>query len=97
MFDIREFFCTEEREILNNSVIQKMSRKQLLDDLSLQYEMNGGDEDYASILEHLSNKIKNLSEEEFEHLIACVPLETLWDSEEYNDDDEDLNEKEYKI
>ena len=91
MVEVKNLFITEERQILNDTITQEMTKKELLNDIALQYEMNG-DEDYREILKGLSDKITSLNDDEVAFLISVVPLEVSY-SAELNVDE--LPEQEY--
>ena len=50
MVEVKNLFITEERQVLNDTIKQGMTREELLNDIALQYEMNG-DEDYRAIVD----------------------------------------------
>lgn len=77
MFEVKDYFITEERQILNDTITQNMTKAELLNDIALQYEMNG-DEDYRELLKGLSDKVSSLSDEEISYLVAIVPLDVAY-------------------
>jgi len=91
MVEVKNLFITEERQILNDTITQEMTKKELLNDIALQYEMNG-DEDYREILKGLSDKITSLNDDEVAFLISITPLEVSYSAEENVDE---LPEEEY--
>lgn len=91
MVEVKNLFITEERQILNDTITQEMTKKELLNDIALQYEMNG-DEDYREILKGLSDKITSLNDDEVAYLISITPLEVSYSAEENVDE---LPEEEY--
>jgi len=91
MFEVKDYFITEERQILNDTITQNMTKAELLNDIALQYEMNG-DEDYRELLKGLSTKVSSLSDEEVSYIVSVVPLDVAY-SESLNVDD--LPEEEY--
>ncbi len=91
MFEVKDYFITEERQILNDTITQNMTKAELLNDIALQYEMNG-DEDYRELLKGLSTKVSLLNDEEASYLVSVVPLDVAY-SESLNVDE--LPEEEY--
>jgi len=93
MVEVKNLFITEERQILNDTITQKMTKKELLNDIALQYEMNG-DEDYKEVLKALSDKVSSLNDDEVAYLISIIPLEV---SVSYSADTnvDELPEEEY--
>ena len=91
MVEVKNLFITEERQVLNDTIKQGMTREELLNDIALQYEMNG-DEDYRNLLKGLNDKLKALNEDELKHLISVVPLEVAYSAE---DKVNELPEEEY--
>ena len=91
MFEVKDYFITEERQILNDTITQNMNKAELINDIALQYEMNG-DEEYREILKGLSDKVSSLSDEEITYLVSVVPLDVAY-SESLNV--EELPEEEY--
>ena len=91
MFEVKDYFITEERQILNDTITQNMTKAELLNDIALQYEMNG-DEDYRELLKGLSTKVSSLNDEEVSYLVSVVPLDVAY-SESLNVDE--LPEEEY--
>ena len=91
MFEVKDYFITEERQILNDTITQNMTKAELLNDIALQYEMNG-DEDYRELLKGLSTKVSSLSDEEVTYLVSIVPLDVAY-TESLNVDE--LPEEEY--
>ena len=91
MVEVKNLFITEERQILNDTITQEMTKKELLNDIALQYEMNG-DEDYREILKGLSDKITSLNDDEVAFLISVVPLEVSYSADTNVDE---LPEEEY--
>ena len=77
MFEVKDYFITEERQILNDTITQNMTKAELLNDIALQYEMNG-DEDYRELLKGLSDKLLSLNEDEISYLVSVVPLEAAY-------------------
>ena len=82
MDSVENLFITEERQILNDTIVTGMSKKEILDDLALQYEANDSEEDtlsgYRDLLKSVSDKIESLSEEQVNYLITLVPLEVAY-------------------
>ena len=91
MVEVKNLFITEERQVLNDTIKQGMTKKELLNDIALQYEMNG-DEDYRELLKGLNDKVKSLQEEEVQFLVSVVPLEVAYSAE---DNVDVLPEEEY--
>lgn len=91
MVEVKNLFITEERQVLNNTIKQGMTREELLNDIALQYEMNG-DEDYREVLKGLSDKVSSLNDDEVAYLISITPLEVSYSAEENVDE---LPEEEY--
>jgi len=77
MFEVKDYFITEERQILNDTITQNMVKAELLNDIALQYEMNG-DENYRELLKGLSTKVSSLSDEEVTYLVSIVPLDVAY-------------------
>lgn len=90
MIEVKNLFVTEERQVLNDTVKQGMTKEELLKDIAFQYEIN--DPEFRNMLKDLSNKIKTLNNDEFAYLISIVPIEVAY-SAEINVDE--LPEEEY--
>ncbi len=91
MVEVKNLFITEERQVLNNTIKQGMTREELLNDIALQYEMNG-DEDYREVLKGLSDKVSSLNDDEVAYLISITPLEVSYSADTNVDE---LPEEEY--
>ena len=71
MDSVENLFITEERQILNDTIVTGMTKKEILDTLS----------GYRDLLKSVSDKIESLSEEQVNYLITLVPLEVAYSYE----------------
>ena len=88
---VKDLFVEEERNLLNVTIKQGMSKDEILEDLSMTYDLND-DEDYKELVDDVMNKVTNLSEDELSYLISVIPLEVPYT---YVEDDA-LPEEEYE-
>ncbi len=91
MFEVKNYFITEEKQVLNDTITQNMTKEELMNDIALQYEMNG-DESYRELLKGLSDKVSKLTDDEAAYLIAVVPLDVAYSASTNVDE---LPEEEY--
>ena len=71
---VKDLFVEEERNLLNATIKQGMSKDEILEDLSMTYDLND-DEDYRELVDDVKNKVAALSDDEISYLISVIPLE----------------------
>ena len=71
---VKNLFVEEERSLLNATIKQGMSKAEILEDLSMTYELND-DEDYKELVDDVKNKVMSLSDDEISYLVSVIPLE----------------------
>ena len=71
---VKDLFVEEERNLLNATIKQGMSKAEILEDLSMTYELND-DEDYKELVDDVKNKVSSLSDDEISYLVSVIPLE----------------------
>lgn len=71
---VKDLFVEEERSLLNATIKQGMSKAEILEDLSMTYELND-DEDYKELVDDVKNKVMSLSDDEISYLVSVIPLE----------------------
>ena len=71
---VKDLFVEEERSLLNATIKQGMSKAEILEDLSMTYELND-DEDYKELVDDVKNKVSSLSDDEISYLVSVIPLE----------------------
>ena len=71
---VKDLFVEEERNLLNATIKQGMSKAEILEDLSMTYELND-DEDYKELVDDVKNKVMSLSDDEISYLVSVIPLE----------------------
>ena len=71
---VKDLFVEEERNLLNATIKQGMSKAEILEDLSMTYELND-DEEYKELVDDVKNKVSSLSDDEISYLVSVIPLE----------------------